>query len=193
MAEEVKPVNGSAVLTQAQQHGDAWSERHSSRQRNGSRRVRVLAPEVLRSNAESGQIRAIDAAAFLQRYPRPLSWLKLQDLLYLALAWHLVWDEELLFPDPLKVSDDGIRIDSVEQLLHGQFEVRRSHLRMARPGRLADSQQQTLAGILNFYGNRSHFRLAEQIRQDPAWQKARAAGEGTAVDPALLYRHYRSL
>ena len=192
MAEEVKLGDGSGAPRQAQP-GDVWHERHADRQRSGRRRVRVLDPEVLRGSAESTQIRAIDAAAFLQRYPKPLSWLKLQDLLSLALAWHLVWDEELLFPEPLLATAEGVRIDSVDRLLNGRFEVLKKDVRMGRPERLSDSQQQTLAGILNFYGHRSHFRLAEEIRQDPAWQKAQAAGEGTPVDAALLYRHYRTL
>ncbi len=191
MSEELK--SGAKPLTSlhGQRCTDARNQRHNSR--CSSKRVRVLAPEVLQVKAEPGQVRAVDAAAFLQRYPRPISWLKLQDLLYLALAWHLVWDEELLFSEPVTVTADGICISPVEELLAGQFEVSRSHLRMGRPERLGESRERTLAGILDFYGTLSHFRLAEQIRQDPAWQKASQEGPGTAIDPALLYRHYRTI
>lgn len=191
MSEELK--SGAEPLTSLHGQGsaDARNQRHASRR--SSRRVRVLAPEVLQAKPAPGQVRAVDAAAFLQRYPRPMSWLKLQDLLYLALAWHLVWDEELLFSEPVTVTADGVSIGPIEELLAGQFEVSGSHLRMGRPERLGESRQRTLAGMLDFYGTLSHFRLAEQIRQDPAWQKASKTGPGTAIDPALLYRHYRSI
>lgn len=88
---------------------------------------------------------AIDAAAFLLRAVKPVSWLKLQDLLYFAQAWHLVWDNEFLFPEPILAIDNGVQIDAIEKLLAGRFEV--TSVRTGRPATLTESQQGTLVDI----------------------------------------------
>ena len=76
---------------------------------------------------------------------KPVSWLKLQDLLYFAQAWHLVWDNEFLFPEPILAIDNGVQIDAIEKLLAGRFEV--TSVRTGRPATLTESQQGTLVDI----------------------------------------------
>lgn len=192
MSEKPEAAISLSAAKQSADCADAWQQRHARRQRKAGRRVRMLPAGVLEGTSPRPETSALDAAAFLCRFPRPLSWLKLQDLLYFALAWHLVWDSELLFHEPVIATADGIRIDPVNDLLAGKFEVTERQLRKAQPERLTESQQRSLAGILDFYGHRSHFRLAELIRQDAAWRQARTLGDAP-VDTALLYRHYRDL
>lgn len=115
---------------------------------------------------------------------------KLQDLLYFGQAWHLVWDNELLFPDPIISTEDGVRIEAVEELTAEAFTVTAKQLRTGQPGRLTDSQERTLVSVIKFYGSRNHYRLSEEIRDSAPWQQARASGDA-AIEPAALLRHYR--
>ena len=73
-----------------------------------ARRVRVLPASAFCPGSTANSCSAIDAAAFLHRAVKPVSWLKLQDLLYFAQAWHLVWDNELLFPEAILATEDGV-------------------------------------------------------------------------------------
>src|SRR5690625_515662 len=174
----------------------AWEERHARRQARSAQRVRVIPKERFTKEGMSHTARVHDAAAFLVRIPKPLSWLKLQDLLYFAQAWHLVWDEELLFPEDIIATPEGISIPEIDRRLSGSFEVKPGQLRKGRPDRLTESQQQTLSGIVKFYAGRSHYRLNELIIAAAPWQAARAAADGSAparIEPVELHRHYRSL
>lgn len=158
------------------------------------KRVRVLPAEKLSPTSATGLCNVIDAAAFLVTIAGPLARGKLHDLLYFAQAWHLVWDNELLYPDAILATDDGVEIEAVNQLLGDTFTVTATHLRKGRMNRLTDSQQRTLVGITKFYAGRNHFRLSEEIRSSLPWTKARSRmqADGNAIiEPAALHRHYR--
>lgn len=157
-----------------------------------ARRVRVLPASAFCPGSTANSCSAIDAAAFLHRAVKPVSWLKLQDLLYFAQAWHLVWDNELLFPEAILATEDGVQIEAIEKLLSGRFEVTSG--RTGRPAKLLGTQEQTLVGIAKHYASRSHYRLSELIREHKPWQEARAAaspGQPGVIQPAALYRYYR--
>ena len=47
-------------------------------------------------------VRAIDAAEYILRKQGSMSAMKLQKLLYYAQAWHMVWEDELLFPENIE-------------------------------------------------------------------------------------------
>lgn len=166
------------------------------RKPSNRRRVRVLPAGRLCPETAPGVCRSIDAAAFLATAVRPVSWLKLQDLLYFAQAWHLVWDNELLFTEPLLATEEGVQIEVIEALLNNQFDVTSRHLRAGVPDNLTESQKRTLLGVARHYADRSHYRLSEQIRAERPWQAARAAaeaGQSNTIDPRALYSYYRDL
>lgn len=157
-------------------------------------RVRVLQPEQLDPATAQGLCRTVDAAASITQLGGCMSRGKLQDLLYFAQAWHLVWDYELLFPDSLRVTDNGILIESIELLAGDDFTVTPGTLRKGNANRLSQSQQRTLVGVVRFYRKLNHYRLSEQIRDHTPWQSARAAADGTEpayIDPHELFRYYR--
>lgn len=155
------------------------------------RRVRVLSPEKLNPETAVGPGSVIDAAALLVKVAGSMSRGKLQDLLYFAQAWHLVWDNELLYPDPIIATDDGVRIEVVESLIGSAFTVTAEQLRKGKPKQLTESQQGTLLGVTNFYANRNHYRLSEQIRGSAPWQQARSSDGDPVIEPAALLRYYR--
>lgn len=157
-----------------------------------ARRVRVLPASAFCPESSANLCRVIDAAAFLVKAVQPVSWLKLQDLLYFAQAWHLVWDNELLFPEAILATEDGVQIEAIEKLLAGRFEV--TSVRTGRPAKLLGTQEQTLVGIAKHYAGRNHYRLSGLIRGHKPWQAARAAAEAgrpNRIEPRVLYSYYR--
>lgn len=196
-----------APRTAAAADAGLGQDRHARRHGSGARRIRVpragaepaepRAATARRTNGPAGNRvpDALDAAAFLALVPRPMSWLKMQDLLYFAQAWHLVWDDEPLFPDPILAVERGVLITALEDQLAGNFGVGPGALRKAaRADRLDESRKRTLSGIVKYYADRSHYRLAEQIRSEEPWLQARRGpgGEGM-IDLDTLRRFYREL
>ncbi len=160
------------------------------------KRIRVLPPERLETGGRTGLCSAADAAVFLVRIAAPISWLKIQDLLYYAQGWHLVWDGELLFSEPIVATRDGVRIQQLDDILTGRFDVKVSDLRKGRSDRLSESQKRTVVGVTSFYAGRSHYRLSEQIRQEQPWLHARAGCAEDSVqniDPSVLFRFFSRL
>lgn len=171
--------------------GTGHKNRHAKPLR---RRIRVLPPENLSPETAKGACDILDAAAFLVQVAGPLARAKLNDLLYFAQAWHLVWDHELLFRDAILATEDGVSIAAIDRLGGGAFTVEPRHVRKGRADRLGESQQRTLLGIVKFYSGRNHYRLSEQIRQETPWRQARQAaalGSTPTVEPAALHRYYR--
>ena len=103
-----------------------------------------------------------------------------------------MWDKELLFPEAILATEDGVQIEAVDTLLSGRCEV--TSVRTGRPAKLLETQERTLVGVAKHYAGRSHFRLSELIREHKPWQEVRAAaepGEFGVIQPAVLYRCYR--
>lgn len=170
------------------------SGRHDRHGKSLRRRVRVLPPENLSPETARSACDILDAAAFLVKIAGPMARAKLNDLLYFAQAWHLVWDHELLFPDAIMATEDGVSIGAIDALGGGAFTVEPRHVRKGRADRLSESQQRTLVGIVKFYSGRNHFRLSGQIRLETPWEQARqsaALGSPAVVEPAALHRYYR--
>src|SRR5690554_112767 len=155
------PAGGSSGSGQVDT--DVRRRRHET----GVRRVRV---------GQGGRAvpSALDAAAFLALVPRSMSWLKMQDLLYYAQGWHLVWDGEPLFADAIMATEAGVRIEAVDSLLRDNFAVTR--VIGGQDTNLSESARQTLSGIVKFYGGKNHFRLSEAIVTEKPWLHAREAG-----------------
>lgn len=128
---------------------------------------------------EHAQLLAV--ASFLTLLAQPLSWLKLQDLLYYSQAWHLVWDGEQLFSEPILASAAGVQIEPLQTRFTGRFDLSANDLPLAASTALPENQQQTLSGIVQFYGKLNHFRLAEAIKQEQPWLAARARATGSAA------------
>jgi uncharacterized phage-associated protein len=185
---------------------DPNAERDEHAKRHLRRRTRIrVTPDGTTATAASrkdderqeGPADVLQAAAFLVLLARPLSWLKLQDLLYYAQAWHLVWDGEPLFTEPLLATVDGVRVPVIQQKLANRFSLTRDDLPLNGKIGLTESQQQTLSGIVQFYAGQSHFRLTERIMLEEPWLAARARATGsakaTAISPDELRAYFATL
>lgn len=161
---------------------DAARKEHEKRHLRSRKRIRIEpADPVLEStrkqpngNPEIQPADILEAAGFIVLLAQPLSWLKLQDLLYYAQGWHLAWDDQPLFSDAIFAAADGVRIPVIQKRLANSFSLTPADLPVSNPIALSESQQQTLSGIVQFYAAQSHFKLAGSIMQEEPWLAARA-------------------
>lgn len=127
-----------------------------------------------------------------------MSAMKLQKLVYYAQAWHIVWEDEVLFEEPIEAWANGPVVPGLFQAHRGQFKV--SKIPGAKSKRLSHAQRESIDIILDAYGDKSAQWLSDLTHMEGPWRDARAAArapDGASCDaeitPAALSEYYSSL
>lgn len=114
---------------------------------------------------------AHDVARYIIRELSPLSTIKLQKLVYYSQAWHLVWDDEPLFPERIEAWANGPVVPDLFREHRGEFQ--RTSWKMGSIQALTPSERGTIDSILEFYGPRDAFYLSELTHREQPWKEAR--------------------
>jgi uncharacterized phage-associated protein len=97
--------------------------------------------------------------------------IKLQKLVYYSQAWSLVWDEVPLFLEPIEAWVNGPVVPELYNVHRGQYIV--DAWPLGDPNRLSLSQKETIAVVVNFYGEKSSAWLSELTHREAPWRDAR--------------------
>lgn len=129
-------------------------------------------------NAETSKeekiVSAFDVAcSILQHYKSPISTMKLHKLLYYCQAWHLVWEEELLFKEKIEAWANGPVIREIFNFHRGMYEISVRNFPLGNSDLLSKAQLETIDSVLDFYGNRSAQWLIDQTHSELPWRNAR--------------------
>ena len=118
---------------------------------------------------------AHDVSAYILEQQGAMSAMKLQKLLYYSQAWHLVWEEEQLFPERIEAWANGPVVPRLYQVHRGQFSVGTngtwSH---GDSSKLSASQRGSIDAVLKFYGDKTGSWLSELAHRERPWREARA-------------------
>ena len=109
------------------------------------------------------------AEYILSKTGRITTW-KLQKLVYYAQAWHLVWDEEPLFPEDIQAWANGPVCPDLYKKHQGFFHV--STIR-ANPDALSEGERETVDVVVAHYGDYSGQQLSDLTHSEPPWMNAR--------------------
>lgn len=115
-----------------------------------------------------------DVARYILRKRGSMSTWKLQKLVYYSQAWHLVWDDERLFGEPIEAWPAGPVSPVLYRVLKGKFAIGPSAFKHGRLRNLCASQRTSIDAVLDFYAERESHWLTELIRSEAPWVKARA-------------------
>ncbi|MGH3546370.1 MAG: Panacea domain-containing protein [Mycobacteriales bacterium] len=119
-----------------------------------------------------------DVATYILRARGSMSAMKLQKLVYYSQAWHLVWEERPLFPDPVEAWANGPVVPSLYQQHRGKFIVGQGDF-SGDPTVLSEDERSSIDAVLRFYGDKSAHWLSELSHRERPWAEAReAAGLG---------------
>lgn len=127
----------------------------------------------------------------LQR--RAMTAMKLQKLVYYAQAWHLAWDDEELYEEPIEAWANGPVVRDLYELHRGQFSL--NSWPIGDRTILSDDERETVDAILETYGAKGAQWLSEQTHREPPWQDARAgiptgARSTATIDIESMRRFY---
>jgi uncharacterized phage-associated protein len=113
-----------------------------------------------------------DVAAYvLEKVPDGMSTWKLQKLVYYSQAWHLVWDGEPLFSEPIQAWADGPVTRVLYEKHRGQFSV--ATWTWGKSSALTKSQKETIDAVLRTYGKKTPHWLSQLTHMEKPWKDAR--------------------
>jgi uncharacterized phage-associated protein len=114
---------------------------------------------------------AHDVAAYILAQKGEMTTWKLQKLVYYSQAWHLVWDDEVLFPEPIQAWANGPVVRALYDEHRGKLSVR--SWRKGKASALNVGQKESVDAVLKFYGSKSGHWLSQLTHMEPPWREAR--------------------
>lgn len=138
-----------------------------------------------------------DVAAYILDQAGPMTAMKLQKLVYYSQAWHLVWDDEILFPESIQVWANGPVVPDLYDKHRGQYTVE-APWRWGRVDALTDAQRTSIDGVLNAYGDFTAQQLSVLSHSERPWREARHELQplergSEIVEPMAMADYYGSL
>ncbi|MBB2944426.1 putative phage-associated protein [Actinoplanes lutulentus] len=139
---------------------------------------------------------AHDVAAYVLDKLGPMSAMKLQKLLYYSQAWHLVWDEQPLFPERIEAWANGPVVADLYRLHRGQFLI--SEWPQGDRTRLTPAEQESIDAVLESYGDLDGRKLSHLTHAEAPWADARKGLHPTdrsdiVITHAAMHEYYGSL
>lgn len=117
--------------------------------------------------------------------------MKLQKLVYYSQAWSVVWDDDVLFSDPIEAWKNGPVVRDLWEANRNQFRVH--SVAGGNSSRLNADQQETVELVLAYYGDRDAQWLSDLTHMEDPWKAAYAQGQNTEITPEVLSEYYSSL
>lgn len=122
--------------------------------------------------------------------------MKLQKLAYYSQAWHLVWEERLLFEERIQAWANGPVVYELYQAHRGRFTV--DTVAGGDSGALDEDEKSTVDAVLSTYLPLSAQQLSELTHREDPWRDARAGvPEGhraqVEITPSMLFEYYHGL
>ncbi len=115
-----------------------------------------------------------DVAEYILQKCCEMTAMKLQKLCYYSQAWHLVWEETSLFPEPIQAWANGPVVRALYAAHRGEFRVSSMpSWTDADPGRLQEHETTTIDAVLDFYAPMSGHELSELTHAERPWKSAR--------------------
>jgi uncharacterized phage-associated protein len=127
---------------------------------------------------------AHDVARYILEQKGEMDTWKLQKLVYYSQAWHLVWDSEPLFDEPVQAWANGPVVPALFKEHKGQFKMTRWP--KGSISKLSRSQRESIDVVLKHYGKQSGFALRERTHKEPPWKEARAELPAGATSKEII-------
>ena len=96
---------------------------------------------------------------------------KLQKLVYYSQAWHLAWDQEPLFEEPIEAWANGPVASVLYSKHRGRFNV--GEWPWGDPSKLTENERGTIDAVLAGCGDMSGRQLSILTHSEDPWKDAR--------------------
>jgi uncharacterized phage-associated protein len=117
-----------------------------------------------------------DVAQYILYKRGPLSAIKLQKLIYYCQAWHLVWEDDILFSERIEAWNTGPIVPDLYQEHKGSFRV--SSIPRGDTSTLTELEKDVIERVLKFYGDKDSQWLSDLTHMEAPWKLARIGFSG---------------
>ena len=140
-----------------------------------------------------------DVAKYILEKQGEMTAMKLQKLVYYSQAWHLTWEEEVLFSEKIEAWVNGPVCPELYKIHSGQFKVDSSFLDLnVTTNNLSPEQKESIDNVLGFYGDKSSQWLSDSTHAEEPWKNAREGLEqnergNRVIELSSMFEYYNSL
>ena len=112
-----------------------------------------------------------DVAQCILQKQGTMTTMKLQKLVYYCQAWAVVWDGKPLFDEKIEAWASGPVVPDLYQAHKGKYQI--STLVKGNAGDFGKEEKETIAAVLDFYGEKSAQWLSDLSHKEDPWKLAR--------------------
>lgn len=158
-------------------------------------RVSYLRPETANgcTGLKLGRAKAManvhDVAVYILEKIGKTSAMKLQKLVYYSQAWHLVWEEQALFPEKIEAWANGPVVRELYRDHRRRFEVTARTFSDGDSRRLTQPERETVDAVVDSYGKLKAFELSEMTHREAPWRDARRGVPPGAACSNVITKH----
>ena len=134
---------------------------------------------------------ARDVAQYILEKHGPMSAMKLQKLVYYSQVWSVVWDDNVLFDEPIEAWKNGPVVPDLWKSHRGKFRI--DAIPEGSSSRLSSSQRATVEMVLDFYGDKDAQWLSDLTHMEAPWQEAFEQGQSTEISLERISEYYSSI
>lgn len=134
---------------------------------------------------------ARDVAQYILKDSGPTSAMKLQKLVYYSQAWSLVWDDNILFPEPIEAWENGPVVRDLWESTRGRFRI--ENVPGSFPNKLDKTQRKTVDRVIKFYGKKDAQWLSDLTHMERPWKEAWERGRNTEISLETMSEYYSTL
>ncbi len=132
-----------------------------------------------------------DVAAYILERRGPMTTMKLQKLIYYSQAWSTVWNDDVIFEQPIEAWKNGPVVRELWNETRGRFRI--DKVSGGNSANLTDGQKETVDLVLDFYGDKDAQWLSDLTHMEDPWKQAYKVGQNTEILPAALVEYYSSI
>lgn len=133
----------------------------------------------------------MDTAQYILEQHGSMTTMKLQKLVYYCQAWSTVWDDDVIFPEPIQAWKNGPVVSSLWSATRGQFRI--DNIPGGDSSKLNPTQCATIGSVLQFYGDKDAQWLSDVTHMEDPWKEAYAKAQNTEIRPENMSEYYSSI
>ncbi len=140
--------------------------------------------------------RVLDVGAYILDRRGSMTAMKLQKLAYYSQAWHLVWEEQPLFPEKIQAWANGPVVYELYDAHRRQFTV--SSVPGGYANKLNADESSSVDAVLDTYAGFTAQQLSELTHREDPWRIARegvpdGSRSQNEITPAMMFEYYHGL
>ena len=113
-----------------------------------------------------------DVAEYILKQKGQVSAMKLQKLVFYSLAWHAVWEEQPLFPEPVEAWINGPVVPALYSKHKGNWLLS-SGMFGGDPANLSENEEESIDAVLEGYFHLNAQQLSDLSHSEAPWKDAR--------------------